>query len=191
MAQLASDPALTQTSVQATDLLVFLRPILNAQNTVTGYEPCNITGGNFASSMLNMGLLLLGPLLPAASPEGGGWWLNNGALSYSPVTATTSGMPLTAEALAASLKALLAAAPAMGDTWNFNGFQNDAGVVTEVDDGSGDTPSGPSSSTALTPAAFTASLKQALAAYPAMGATTNYNGFQNNAGVATEVDDGT
>ena len=68
MSQLASDPALTQTSVQATDLLVFLRPVLNAQNTLTGYEPCNIKASDFATSVVAMGLTQLGQTLPTVAP---------------------------------------------------------------------------------------------------------------------------
>ncbi|MFT9364860.1 MAG: hypothetical protein ABF572_04880 [Gluconobacter sp.] len=135
MSQLASDPALTQTSVQATDLLVFLRPVLNAQNTLTGYEPCNIAAGNFAVSVVALGLLQLGQTLPTTAPEGGGLWMDNGTFAYSAVTGTTSGLPLSPQATAASLAALLAAIPAMGAGTNFSGFQNNAGVATQVDDG--------------------------------------------------------
>ena len=135
MPQLASDPALTQTSVQATDLLVFLRPVLNAQNTVTGYEPCNITANNFAVSVVALGLLQLGQTLPTKAPEGGGLWMNGDVFAYSAVTGTASGVPLSPQALAASLAALLAASPTMGAGTNFNGFQNNAGVATQVDDG--------------------------------------------------------
>lgn len=187
-----TDPALTQGTMNASDVLLFLRTAATGcGDTSSGFNAANITAQNFSLSILLMGLAQLGPLLPDTAPSGGGWWLNNGALSYSLVSGSSSGTPLTAEALSESLKALLAAAPSMGDTWNFNGFQNNAGVVTEVDDGNSGATSGPSSSTVLTPAAFTESLKQALAAYPAMGSIKNFNGFQNNAGVATEVDDGT
>ncbi|MCP1274826.1 hypothetical protein NKW43_14230 [Gluconobacter albidus] len=135
MSQLASDPTLTQTSVQATDLLAFLRPVLNAQGTVTGYAPCNITANNFAVSAVALGLLQLGQTLPTTAPEGGGLWMDGGAFAYSTMSGATSGVPLSPQATAASLAALLAAIPAMGAGTNFDGFQNNAGVVTQVDDG--------------------------------------------------------
>ncbi len=135
MPQLASDPAFTQTSVQATDVLVFLRPVLNAQGTVIDYEPCNITANNFAISLVALGLLQLGQTLPTTAPEGGGLWMNDGAFSYSAVTGAASGLPLTPQAQASSLEALLQALPAMGAATNFGGFQNNAGVPTQVDDG--------------------------------------------------------
>ncbi|KXV50244.1 hypothetical protein AD945_02485 [Gluconobacter albidus] len=91
MSQLASDPTLTQTSVQATDLLVFLRPVLNAQGTVTGYAPCNIKASDLATSIVAMGLVQLGQTLPAAAPEGGGLWLDKGTFMCSPLTGSTSG----------------------------------------------------------------------------------------------------
>lgn len=134
-AQLVTDPGLTQTAVEATDLLVGWRPVLNAQGGVTGYQPYNITAANFSSSIVAMGLLLLGSTLPDSAPSGGGLFLNDDAFSYSPVEGTTSGTPLSPEALATSLKALLLASPAMGSSTNFHGIQANAGVNTVVDDG--------------------------------------------------------
>lgn len=184
-----TDPDLSQTTMQSSDVLLFMRPITDASGNVSGYQPCNITAANFSNSIVAMGLLLLGANLPDAAPSGGGLFLNNGAFSYSAVSGSTSGTPLSAEALATSLRALLAASPPMGDTWNFDGFQNNAGNITQVDDGTSSS-SGPSSQTPLTPEAFTASLKAALAVYPAMGSALNYQGFQNNAGSPQEVDTG-
>lgn len=134
-AQLVTDPALAQTSVEATDLLVGWRPVTDATGALTGYQPYNITAANFATSIVAMGLIQLGSTLPGVAPDEGGLFLNNGAFSYSAVAGSTSGTPLSPEALAASLRALLAASPDMGDTTNFHGFQNNAGVATEVDDG--------------------------------------------------------
>lgn len=130
-----TDTALSETSMESADVLLFMRPITDASGNISGYQPCNINAANFASSIVGMGLLILGASLPDAAPTGGGLFLNDGAFSYSPVAGTTSGTPLTPEALAASLRALLATSPAMGETTNFHGFQNNAGVATEVDDG--------------------------------------------------------
>lgn len=134
-AQLATDPSLTETSVESADILVGWRPVTDANGNVTSYQPYNITAANFSSSIVAMGLLLLGSTLPDSAPSGGGLFLNDGAFSYSAVEGATSGTPLTAEAFTASLKRALAAYPAMGAATNFNGFQNNAGVATEVDDG--------------------------------------------------------
>ena len=130
-----TDPSLAQTSMEATDVLLFLRPVTDAIGNVTSYQPYNITVADFSSSIVAMGLLLLGSTLPDAAPSGGGLFTNDGAFSYSAVEGATSGMPLTPEALAASLKALLLASPAMGSSTNFHGIQSNAGVNTVVDDG--------------------------------------------------------
>lgn len=130
-----TDPSLAQTSMEATDILLFLRPVTDASGNVTSYQPYNITAANFSSSIVAMGLLILGSTLPDSAPSGGGLFLNDGAFSCSAVEGATSGMPLTPEALAASLKALLLASPAMGSSTNFHGIQANAGVNTVVDDG--------------------------------------------------------
>ena len=133
--QLITDPALSVPSLEATDLLVGWRAITDAGGNVTGYQPYNITAANFSSSIVGMGLLILGATLPDSAPSGGGLFLNDGAFSYSTVEGTTSGTPLSPEALAASLKALLLASPTMGSSTNFHGIQANAGVNTVVDDG--------------------------------------------------------
>lgn len=130
MPQLASDPALTQTSVQATDLLVFLRPVTDAQGTLTGYAPCNITAGNFASSILALGLTRIGPTLPATAPEGGGWFLDAGVLSYSPITGTESGVILTPAAQGKSYDGWIASLPTSDPGTGGNTYWNNNGVPT-------------------------------------------------------------
>lgn len=130
-----TDPSLAQTSMEATDVLLFLRPVTDASGNVTSYQPYNITAANFSSSIVAMGLLLLGSTLPDSAPSGGGLFMNDGAFSYSTVEGTTSGTPLSPEALAASLKALVLASPPMGSSTNFHGIQANAGVNTVVDDG--------------------------------------------------------
>lgn len=130
-----TDPDLSQTTMQSSDVLLFMRPITDASGNVSGYQPCNITAANFSNSIVAMGLLLLGANLPDSAPSGGGLFLNDGAFSYSAVSGSTSGTPLSPEALAASLQALLAASPAMGSSTNFHGVQANAGVATIVDDG--------------------------------------------------------
>lgn len=134
MAQLFSDPAINVTSLQGTDLFPILREILNSTNTVTGYSPQNIKTSDFAVAIVTLGLLQIGLTAPTSAPDGGGIWMNNGNFAFSS-TATSTEIPMTAAAMAASLKALLAASPAMGAATNFEGFQNNAGVATEVDDG--------------------------------------------------------
>ncbi|MCP1236530.1 hypothetical protein NKW55_07895 [Gluconobacter kondonii] len=131
MPQLASDPALTQTSVQATDLLVFLRPVQNSQGVITGYAPCNITASDFAASILSLGLLAIGPTLPDTAPVGGGWYLNAGALSYSPLTGSESGAILTNAAMSASYAAWVASLPVADPGTGPGTFWNNSGVATE------------------------------------------------------------
>ncbi|MBS1103511.1 hypothetical protein JK202_10870 [Gluconobacter sp. Dm-62] len=131
MSQLASDPALTQTSVQATDLLVFLRPVTDDQGTVTGFQPCNIKASDFALSITAMGLLAIAPTLPATAPENGGLFLNADAISYSPVTGTESGAILTQAAMQKSYAAWVASLPTSDPGTGPGTFWNNNGVATE------------------------------------------------------------
>ncbi|MFT8326684.1 hypothetical protein [Gluconobacter oxydans] len=131
MPQLASDPALTQTSVQATDLLVFLRPVTDAQGTLTGYAPCNITASNFAASIVAMGLLEIAPTLPTIAPEDGGLFLNADAISYSPVTGTESGATLNQAAMQKSYAGWITSLPTSDPGTGPGTFWNNSGVATE------------------------------------------------------------
>lgn len=120
--------------MQSSDVLVGFRPTTDAAGNTT-YTPFNITAANFSTSIVSMGLLLLAQTWPDSAPEGGGWFLDNGSLSYSAVEGSTSGTPLSASAFASSYAAALAASPAMGASTNFKGMQDNAGVLTQVDDG--------------------------------------------------------
>lgn len=130
-----TNPALNQNTVSAADLLLCMKPVKNSVGVITAYEPYNIFMSDFAPIIASLGLLALLPNLPTTAPNGGGLWLDAGHLAYSPVTGTASGAPLTVDAMVASLKDLMAALPTMGSSADLGGFQNNAGVVTEVDDG--------------------------------------------------------
>lgn len=131
MSQLASDPALMQTSMQATDLLVFLRPVTDDQGTLTGFRPCNIRASDFALSITAMGLLAMAPTLPETAPENGGLFLNAGAFSSSPVTGTESGAILTQAAMQKSYAAWAASLPTSDPGTGQGTFWNNSGVATE------------------------------------------------------------
>lgn len=94
-----------------------------------------VTANNFAVSIVALGCFQLGQTPPTTAPEGGSLWMDIGTFSYSAMTGIMSGMPLSPQALAAFLVALLSASPAMGAGTNFNGFQNNAAAATQVDDG--------------------------------------------------------
>ncbi|CAI9119531.1 hypothetical protein [Brytella acorum] len=131
MSQVVSDPALTQTSVEAADLVVCLRPVTNAQGTVIDYAFYNITAQNFANSVVAMGLLGIAPTLPATAPANGGLFLNADALSYSPVQGTESGAILTQAAMQKSYAAWVGSLPTSDPGTGTGTFWNNNGVATE------------------------------------------------------------
>lgn len=88
--------------------------------------------GDFAPIVASLGLLTLLPNLPTAAPEGGGLWLDGGRLAYAAGAGTASGAPLTVDAMAASLRSLMAALPAMGASATLAGFQKNDGVIQDT-----------------------------------------------------------
>ena len=132
MAELWTNPSLNRNTVASTDLLICASPVTNGSGQITGYTPYNIEMSYFSSAVVSIGLLSLMPNLPTIAPEGGGLWLDNGHLAYSNVTGSASGTPLSVDALAASLRNLMTALPAMGASTTLDGFQNNDGIVQDT-----------------------------------------------------------
>ncbi|WP_408873410.1 hypothetical protein [Gluconobacter roseus] len=128
-----SNPALNQNTVSASDLLLCLKPVTNGVGGIKEYQPYNILISDFAPVIASLGLLTLLPNLPTTAPEGGGLWMDNGSLAYSPVTGTVSGAPLTVDAMAASLRNLMEALPLMGASATLAGFQKNDGVIQDTE----------------------------------------------------------
>ncbi|BCI68053.1 hypothetical protein [Acetobacter aceti] len=131
MVQLASDPALTRTTVATDDLVICMSPITDSAGALTGYLPYNITAANFASQIVQMGLKALGSTLPGAAPAGGGLWLNAEAFSYSAVAGSESGTVLTVAAMLKSYAALAASLPTSDPGTGAGTYWSNNGVITE------------------------------------------------------------
>lgn len=120
-----SDPSLATTTLNETDLFILLRP--NSDGT---YSPKNITAAVFAQQIIQMGLEKLAPSLPVMEPEGGGLWLNAGAISWSTETAGGSGDPLTPAAATRTLTNLLNSLPTSDPGTGAGTYWNNDGIIT-------------------------------------------------------------